>query len=306
MSTLPAVTRAVLATYPPSFKDRYGIEQRALLEDLGAKGTTANLVVGSIRAWLTPSFGERGPQWRGQRLLATASTIWVTWVAAFFGTMTWTRSVGDPPVPAMQTGWGWNIDQVANYAFTIGVISIALIVITLFVSVVSRARRNHTWHELKPLIPFGVMLAVVAGGAIAISQVRWSSLILTSPEYANYPQTFPTWFVVVLLAWVALLIPLIITSVVGPVRVLRKVGVRPELLRISVLLGAVPVLCLVVIASTTAAFVVGERLTHEDALIWQALAAVGLVIVAVVAVVSYARSLPAMRTDQHDAALATH
>jgi hypothetical protein len=306
MNALPLLTRAVLATYPPSFKDRYGAEQRALLEDLGTKGTTSNLAAGSARAWLTPSFGERGPQWRRQRLLATASTIWVMWVAAFFGTMTWIRSVGDPPVPAMQTGWGGNLNQIATTTFMIGVISVALLVITLFVSVVARVRRNDTWRELTPLIPFGVMLAIVAGTAIAISQIRWSSLVLASPEYANYPQTFPPWFVVLLLAWVALLIPLIITAVIVPLRVLRKVGVRPELLRVSVVLGAVPVLCLVVIASTTAGFVVGERLTHEDALQWQALAALGLIVVAVVAVVSYARGLPAMRNDQQDAALVTH
>ena len=305
MSALPVLTRAVLATYPPSFKDRYGLEQRALLEDLGTKGTTGNLLSGSLRAWLTPSFGERGPQWRRQRLLATASTIWVMWVAAFFGTMTWTRSVGDPPVPAMQTGWGWNLDEIANYAFTIGVISIALLVFSMFGSVIASVRRRSAWSELKPLIPFAVMLLVVAGSAVAISQIRWSALVVASPEYANYPQTFPTWFVVLVLAWVTLLIPLIITAVVGPVQVLRKVGVRPELLRISVFLGAIPVLCLVVIASATTAFVVGERLTHEDALIWQALAAVGLVVVAVVAVVSYARSLPAMRNDRSDAALVT-
>lgn len=305
MSTLPTRTRVVLATYPPSFKDRYGIEQRALLEDLGTKGTTANLLAGSLRAWLSPSFGERGPQWRRRRLLATASTIWVMWVAAFFGTMTWIRSVGDPPVPAMQTTWGWNVSQVATYAYIVGVITTALLVFTVFGSVVASVRRNRTWRELRPLIPFVVMLVVVAAGAIVISRIRWSSLILTSPEYANYPQSFPTWFAVLVLAWVALMIPLIITAVTGPIRVLRKVGVRPELLRISVVLGVIPVLCLVVTASTTTAFVIGERLTHESALLWQALAALGLVVAAVIAVVSYARSIPAMRNDQQDAALAT-
>jgi hypothetical protein len=305
MSTLPGLTRAVLATYPPRFKERYGPEQRALLEDIGTKGTTANLAAGSIRAWLNPSFGERGPHWRNQRLLATASTIWVMWVAAFFGTMTWTRSVGDPPVPLTQTGWGGQLVQISDFAFMVGVIAIALLVITMFVSVVVRVRTAGTWRELMPLIPFGVMLVVVAGSAFALSQIRWSSVVLASPEYARYPQTFPTWFVVLVLLWLALLIPLIATAVTGPVRVLRRVGVRPELLRVGLIVAAIPVLCLGVIAMATTAFVIGERVTHEDALLWQALAAFGLVVVAVIAVVSYVRVLPALRNDSKNAALVT-
>jgi hypothetical protein len=71
----PAV-RWALRAYPPSFRDRYGDELAALVDDLAPSWRhTADLYAGAARAWLRPRF--TGPEPERRRLQASVTTVWV-------------------------------------------------------------------------------------------------------------------------------------------------------------------------------------------------------------------------------------
>ncbi|MBN9620136.1 MAG: hypothetical protein J0H43_10470, partial [Actinobacteria bacterium] len=75
------LTAAALRAYPPSFRERYGPELTALVEDLPTTPrNTVDLLVGAARAWLRPRFGADG---RRGRLQATLATTWLAWCAGF-------------------------------------------------------------------------------------------------------------------------------------------------------------------------------------------------------------------------------
>jgi hypothetical protein len=217
------------------------------------------------------------------------------WVAAFFGGGAWLRGVGDPPVPAMSTHWGSTLSQVATYAYNIGFVSMAVIVAAVFILVANSLRRTHQWRGLVPLVPFALLLTIEVVGLVAISALRWSSFVINSPEYQAPVQWFPWWFNALVALWVLLLIPLMILGATGPVRVLRHSGLGTEVLVIVTRLALLPVVALAVAAAAATAFVVGEVRTSETAFVLQALASIGLLIVALIALISYARSIDAQR-----------
>src|SRR5690242_7077585 len=85
-----------IKAYPPSFRDRYGDELRALVDDLPSSSrATADLVRGAARAWLRPSL--TGPDARRRRLQATLATTWVAWCAGFLAAPAINRALLDPP-----------------------------------------------------------------------------------------------------------------------------------------------------------------------------------------------------------------
>lgn len=77
--------RVALRSYPPSFRERYGRELEALVEDTGAgPSIVADLLVGALRAWLHPVMPEESAERRRRRMQASVATTWVTWCAALY------------------------------------------------------------------------------------------------------------------------------------------------------------------------------------------------------------------------------
>ncbi|MGW0878338.1 hypothetical protein [Streptomyces sp. NPDC002671] len=77
--------RVALRAYPPSFRERYGCELEALVEDTGAgPSIVADLLVGALRAWLHPVMPEESTERRRRRMQASVATTWVTWCAALY------------------------------------------------------------------------------------------------------------------------------------------------------------------------------------------------------------------------------
>ncbi|MGC2191547.1 MAG: hypothetical protein WA751_04365 [Candidatus Dormiibacterota bacterium] len=68
-STLGRRHRLLLWLYPPSFRERYGSELAALVEDtLPAPRMTLDLALGAVRAWSGPRFRGRPDQRQKARL----------------------------------------------------------------------------------------------------------------------------------------------------------------------------------------------------------------------------------------------
>ncbi len=301
MSTLPGFTRTVLATYPPSFQDRYGLEQRALLEDLGTNGTTANLIVGSLRAWLTPSFGEPGPQWRRQRLLATASTIWVMWAGVFFAGLAWIRLIGDPVVPEIRGGgYGYTLYRWAVNGFYVGVVSVAVLMAIAFIAVFVNARKQRTLRLLKPLVPLVAFVAFQAVGLYALSLLRWTAavnlgdvLVRQSDGTWQHNFHFATWYLVLLAGWLLLSIPLAYFGARQPVRVLRESTMSTTSVRYLIVFGFVPVACLFIVGVSTFSFSILEiAKSSVQSGAFDVVVAFGLFAAMLIACTSYTRAIP--------------
>jgi len=296
VNALPRHTRALLAAYPPSFKERYGPEQRGLLEDAGSAGSSWDLSIGVVRAWLRPTFGQRGSTWQRNRLLATASTVWVMWIAAFFGGLTYSRLVNDPPVPALKTGWGATLNRIATSAYLVGVVSTALIVGAVFCYIVFRAWRTKTWQPITIVLPFALLVVWQLATWGILSHVRWSTPVTRHSHVGVNGVVLPAWFVVLILLWVLMLIPIMMAGAVLPIRALRASAIPIAVIRVATLAAVIPVTCLSLTGFATVAFVVGEAATNEVGLFLNAVAAGGLAVVAIVAATSYLRAVPALRT----------
>lgn len=309
MTELPHLTRALLASYPPSFKERYGAEQAALIEEAGFSGTSFDLARGSLRAWLQPRFGAQGPQWQRNRITASVSTLWVMWVLAFFGGAAWNRAVNDPPIYAIGTTWGWSLYHAASVAFTIGVISVAVIVAVVFGYVVVTAARSRNWEPLRRLMPFAVLTVIEMALLVAIGTLRYNSVVTRPSGYTAF-RGFPLWYVGLLLLWLVLLIPLMITGMRGPVVALRAATIPVRALRIGYWAATIPVVALAVTTMASVWFLIAQS-THGRLNFWgtdqysgvviydvlgvgiQIAATAGLVIVTLIALVSYVRGIRA-------------
>jgi len=72
-TTLPLRHRLILALYPLSFRERYGEELQALVEDTSKSRRVAfDLALGAAKAWIRPKFGGTPEQQQRSRLLATS------------------------------------------------------------------------------------------------------------------------------------------------------------------------------------------------------------------------------------------
>lgn len=330
MTRLPRRIRLLLACYPPSFKDRYGDEQRSLLADLGTDGTTVDLATGVVKAWLRPALGGPGPSWPTLRMTSTLSTVWVAWVAAFFGGLAWNRLVNDPPIPATYSDVGGTLNRIVQDAWSVGVGVIALLVTVAFVLVVRQARSSGVAGSLKPLglffayaVSMAVALWVLAlirytalarevrssavplgldGSPLATPPRGWMLVKTAAPSVdltqrsvmVTYERIYP-WYLVAVGIWVLALIPLAVIGARQPILVLRKVRLTAAALRVLTWAAGAPVVTLCVMAISAVWFTVYQGTTSTlDPPGLLLCASIGLAISSLMAAVSYARSVRAM------------
>lgn len=104
-----AAARLALLAYPPSFRERYGVEMAGLVEDRGGGASVVtDLLVGAARAWARPFLGGDEAERVRLRRQATVSTVWVSWCGVLVVSSAVLRLVEDPPPPGFRPGdGGW-------------------------------------------------------------------------------------------------------------------------------------------------------------------------------------------------------
>lgn len=188
----------LLAAYPPSFRERYGDELAALVDDHDMAGTGTgsrppvrrDLAAGAVRAWLRPTFA--GPDRLRRRLLASVSTLWVCWVVVVCGTAGTLRLLEDGPAPGLDLRtplWRAVHDTVATLLLLAGIAVVAAGTPLLW-----RVLRAGS-HARRPLVLPAAVTAVVLAGFAALQS--WAVAHGTGPA-AERP---PTWFLLAGAGW---------------------------------------------------------------------------------------------------------
>ena len=234
-----------LAAYPPWFRERYGDELAALAQDHGPSArATADLALGAARAWVRPSFTGSPVEVRRLRLLASLSTVWVSWCVVTVGTMATLRLFEDPAAPGLdvQTS-GWVLMGHVSTAAT----AVAAVLITAAGSRLGwRAMRSSLavrWLMTGPL----VVLVLVALGFIPIALVA-----VRTPSVQGAKQ-FPSWFALGVLIWTLLVAVTSIWWTIAVPRALRSAGPTLDELRLPAVVATVVALLLLAPAGLLAA-----------------------------------------------------
>ncbi|GAA3165098.1 hypothetical protein [Nonomuraea roseoviolacea] len=226
MSGLAA--RVALACYPPWFRERYGQELAALVEDVGGgPRVLLDLAGGATRAWLRPALAGAPEARLRRRLQATLATTWVAWCAGISSVPLLDRLLLDPPPP----GTPHAVRVLVSAAWWLALAGCAVagagaLQLTLRVLVPARDRRL-----VRPLLPAALLVGVEVAGALLLGQ-------------AHRPLAG---FLAGLLAWVIGLGAMVLAVAIGPVVTLRRARpaaavMRPSILpavAVTVLLGAV-------------------------------------------------------------------
>jgi hypothetical protein len=229
-------TRLALRVYPPSFRERYGAELEALVEDTGSGPlTVANLLWGALRAWLRPVLPKEPGERR--RLQASVSTTWVAWCAGFLVSPATNWALLDDPVPGATAGVRLLL-QVAQIAMVLGWLLVLLAGVPLGLRVALTAFRTRDHRSLRPLWTPVALLVVEAIGAGLLVLLRGD--VSTQPTRA---------FLMLGLLWTLGFGALVLTGAAGPALALTRARPRREFLRLPALLGVLVAVALSV-AST--------------------------------------------------------
>lgn len=276
-------SRWALRAYPPSFRERYGDELEALIDDVTPSWRhTAGLYVGAGQAWLRPAF--TGPDSTRRRLQASVSTVWVAWCAGFLLAPAIDKALLDPPGPGVDATVRRLLDVSAG-AFVAGwVVVLAGTALIVGRSLVP-ALRARQWSVLRPLAPAVVLGFVEAAGLVALALAAPSGGTVRSPAT-----------LAVGTAWLVGLLAFLVSSGFGPGLTIRRLHPDAPVLRVPTLLAAVLSLCLAAMtASCAAAVLVAGRATLVGLFApVAAVVAVG-VVASSTALVSSARGVLALR-----------
>jgi len=202
----PALARAALALYPPSWRDRYGDEVLALLEDSGGgPAAAASVAWRALPAWFCPHLHDRPARMRSS--LATALMSWsmLAGLGLVFAQLTQLQGLTAPGHPELR--WAYAVFDVtlATSALVAGLGGLPLWLLML-----RRARRGQRTRDmvylllpmlapaaylgrLQPRGPAlrlaataaGLSAAVMAVAAVAIV-VAVTSLTLWARSFAGY------------------------------------------------------------------------------------------------------------------------
>jgi len=289
--------RLLLAAYPPSFRHRYGDEMISLIGDSDPRWRDClDLICGMGRAWTAPVFGGAPLQQRRLRLQATTITVLEAWCASLLAAAAFSKSVDDPPLPALQ--------GVASTAYDAGgvvlEVTAAIVLATgfcfwlaLIVPAWRARRREVVLPALGPALFVGAWLGVTALVALfAHHYVSRANVSLGSPRGG--------FILAVLLAWVAVTVGCVVGCAATAAVALRRADVGLTRLAASTVVAG---LAAVGVAGQAAAGVVclvallraGGGLQGRDT-VFGAGSVVVLVMVTIIAAVSMARGLKALRS----------
>jgi hypothetical protein len=279
---MSAVRRALLATYPPSFRERYGDELEALLDDTGVgPRVTLDLLLGAARAWLRPTYGADPGQRRRLRLLSSVSTVWVGFCVVLCGTLGTLQLLEDPPPPGLTFGTPrWQ-------EFHIGAMEALLLSIVLVLV-------GGVPVGIRALLSGRAARRLVAGPVVALLLL----CAFTVYDVSALPMSpYPTWMVVLMLTWLVATPLVAAWWAIALPRALRASGPGVRVLVLPALLGTAvaalltaPVLLIAAVGFRTVRFW-GPGTESGIAVLCVASVALAWL----VTVVSAARGLPALR-----------
>ena len=244
MSTkLPCRHRILLALYPPSFRERYGDELGALVEDVSPTPRVAlDLALGAARAWIEPTFGGTPGQRQRDRMLATILTVFWSWSLVLLAFAAFSKMVDDPPVRGLRVPLVHAAFQVSSASMDVATVLIGLGALSYWGLIAVTARREHGLRNLLPAtIPIGAGLAwlVVSWG------VTWGLLHFAVGH--RLPLLAAVGLVGVLLAWFLASVALAPVCWVSIAVAMRRASLSVRLLRPG-LIGAVAVAVSLVVA----------------------------------------------------------
>lgn len=282
--------RLLLASYPPYFRERYGEELDALLDDTGTGPRVAlDLLLGSARAWLRPAYAAAPEERLRLRLLSTTSTLWVCWCVVILGSMGVLRLLEDPPAPTL--------DQAApmlaalHRAGAVGLVVSAVLVLVAAVPLGWSALRT---SPAARRIVAGPVVGVVAVGALMLVLLGWTR---ANPDALAQGYDLPAWVLLAELAWVLLVGVTALWWTIAMPRALRAARPSRTSLRVPVLVG-LPLSAVLLVPTALAVSVTVATGTYWG----RAYTAVGacwtaaVCLAAVAAVVSSVRGLRALAT----------
>ncbi|MEU7429116.1 hypothetical protein [Streptomyces sp. NPDC040750] len=139
--------RLALRAYPPSFRERYGCELEALVEDTGARpSVVADLLIGALRAWLHPVMPDESAERRRRRMQASVATTWVTWCAALYALPIVNFILSEEPWPTpVLVRRLLNVAQYAMYGA-------GLILLVGALALLAETSKNGNWTAWRPLV----------------------------------------------------------------------------------------------------------------------------------------------------------
>jgi hypothetical protein len=244
------VARWALRSYPPSFRERYGDELTAVVEDTGSTArTVVDVFAGSARAWLRPAVTGAGAERRRRRMQASVSTTWVAICAGFLVAPAVNRELFDQPVP-LATASIQMLVNAAEIVIDIGALLALAAAIILGYHIIIAAIRSRSRDILRPLwLP--ASLAVFELGMTGV--VAW----IRSGYPAYWPQPSGI-FVSATLIWMFGGAALIISGGFGPVIALVRAELNLKWLRtpaalclpIAAALAVGTILCLIAVILT--------------------------------------------------------
>lgn len=246
MSAAAKLADAVVALYPPTWRERYEPEYRTLLADRPLTWRTfSDALRGAFDAWAHPGELVAAP---ARRLRATASVVWCMWIAGAAGALVFAQSTEDQPFR------DWDAAHPAARAlyrvFVLAVHASALAILAGAVPVaLALARRAWRAGEHRQLAR--IVVPALTPPAFLAAVVAISRLAHHSP--APGVGVGAKWFVA--LTALGLLAGLVCAA--GPARALYHDTPPLPLLRAAVGAGALATVLMTVTAVASVAYEVG-------------------------------------------------
>jgi hypothetical protein len=260
------LARAAQRAYPPSFRNRYGGELAALVDDLPAsRKATADLFLGAARAWLRPSFTAAGG-----RLQASLATTWVAWCAGFLVAPAINRALLDPPMPGASAAVRTLLD-IAYVLFFVGWALALLGAAPIVLRAVVPALRAHNWRAVRPLLPVLVLGLFEAVGLLLLALVRHGTTSTSGPSDG------------IAIVWLIGFAAFVASLGIGPAVSLERLGVDVRRLRMPAYLT---VLLAVALSALTGCSVAAAMLAGDAVLVSSSAPVVGVLVVGSVACVA--------------------
>ncbi|HEV7203243.1 MAG TPA: hypothetical protein VGN18_01465 [Jatrophihabitans sp.] len=184
--------RGLARLYPPSWRERYGAELDALLDDTPpSTRQTLDVIAGAARAWLHPARQLHSPGARMRTTIGVALYAWVTLAAGVAVFVQFTEDPGFGAVDAAHAGAGaaHGVFRVAAAA-SLGLVTLGLL--PLAGSLLLTARRQHRSDVLRRLL--SPVVAIAAFGLVLV-------LVVTLAPRSRVPgEGIGNWFLLLLAA----------------------------------------------------------------------------------------------------------
>lgn len=275
--------RALLACYPPSFRERYGAELAALVDDTGGGPRVCwDLAAGAAAAWLRPAFTGAPAERTRRRVQAGLAAVWVALCVATLAVPVVDRALLEPARRA-GTGAVRGPLSVAWWVLAGGGTLAAGCALLMAARVLLPAVRAGRRDLVRPLAPAAVLLVLETLGAAGVWLARRAH-----PAVWPHPSAA---FLIAVSAWLAGLAVLAALAAIGPPVTLYRARPPAHALRLPAALAAGVTVALALVALlATAAVVLGGRGTPALAGLTVLLLAAGG------AALSTWRTMPALRT----------